>query len=259
MGTAVLSDQPKTDIVSQPTGRATMSSAIAQAGNYHRYLLGKALPFLGHKVWEIGSGYGQYTRLLLEHDFEVLASEIDNELRAELENLTGAVQGLYTARIDLNDPQSIKECGEWSPDSIICFNVLEHISDDVAAVRNIRESVPLGTRAVFITPAHAFLYGFMDKEAGHFRRYSRQSLRDTFTKAGWKVIKCIYLNPVGAIGWLFRNRLRPPASQSLNDPRVNKDIELFDRYLLPISQIVEPLTHYLLGQSVIIIAENKET
>lgn len=235
-----------------------MSSGMALAGNYHRYLFAKLGPFLHGRVWEIGSGYGQYTRLLLEHGHDVLASDIDDELLGRLQSSGLKAEfgsRLETVRIDLNSAAEIRGGSEWwNPDSILCLNVLEHIEDDVACIGAIGAVVRAETTAVFLCPAHQRLYGFMDSEAGHFRRYTRRTLAAAFARNGWSIVSSFYLNPIGALGWYVRNKLAPPASESIDDPRVNADIAFFDRYVLPISRMLDPLTAKLFGLSAVVVA-----
>jgi SAM-dependent methyltransferase len=235
-----------------------MSSGIAMASNYHRYLFRHLEPFLGNRVLEIGCGYGQYTELLLKTGRMVLATDIDISLTQMLEKrLLPDWEGkLATNQIDLYSPPSISRCLEWQPNSIICMNVLEHIEKDKEALAELSNGSRGELTVAFLCPAHQFLFGFMDSEAGHFRRYSRNSFKKLFTSAGWQVRKCFYINPIGAIGWWVRNKLLPPSGRSLDDPAINSDIAFFDKYVLPFSQRVEPLTSRLFGQSVIVIASS---
>lgn len=235
-----------------------MSSGIASAGNYHKYLLRHLEPFLGERVLEIGCGYGQYTELLLRAGKTVLATDIDTSLTRTLEmRLLPEWEGkVETNGIDLYSPSTIQECLAWQPDTILCMNVLEHIEDDKKALTTLLNGSKRKTTAAFLCPAHQSLFGFMDSEAGHFRRYSRRQFREVFSSAGWYVMSSMYINPIGAVGWWVRNRLLPPTSRSLDDPTINSDIALFDKYFLPISQIMDPFTKSFFGQSVIVIATN---
>lgn len=236
-----------------------MSSGIASAGNYHKYLLRHLEPFLGERVLEIGCGYGQYTELLLRAGKTVLATDIDASLVHTLATcLLPEWEGkLETNRIDLYSHSTIQECLGWQPDTILCMNVLEHIEDDKKALTTLLKETKRKTTTAFLCPAHQSLFGFMDSEAGHFRRYSRRQFRQVFTAAGWNVMNSMYINPIGALGWWVRNKILPPTSRSLDDPAINSDIALFDKYFLPISQIMDPFTKSFFGQSVIVIATNE--
>jgi hypothetical protein len=239
-----------------PIGRSTMSSGILSAHRYHRHIYDTVSPYLTARVWEIGSGYGQYSEMLLAEGRELLASDIDGDLLEKIKTSNCENPRFSGRRIDLYDRETIAGCAAWAPTSIVCLNVLEHIERDSECLRWIRECCPAGVTAVFLTPAFQALYGFMDKEAGHFRRYTRRTLSAAFTDAGWTIRRSFYVNPIGGLGWYVRNRLSPPASGDLNDPAVNRDIEVFDKYFLPVSRALEPLTSRVFGQSVVVVAQS---
>jgi len=237
------------------SGTQTMSGALPEAVRYHRYLYDRLSGALGRRVWEIGAGHGQYTDLLLEDGREVLASDVDTEMVAGLQaRRHGYRERLSVAQVDLRDERSITDCASWLPDSVLCLNVLEHIPEDERAVGWLHRHLPAGCRAVFLTPALPALYGFMDSEAGHVRRYTRKSLAGVFSRAGWAIEKDFYMNPVGGLGWFFRNRIAPPSARELDSPRVNDDIRFFDRYLVPLTRALDPLFAPVFGQSVVVVA-----
>src|SRR5205823_9916344 len=61
-------------------------------------------------------------------------------------------------------------------DTAICLNVLEHIAAHESALGVIRDLLIPGGRLLLLVPAHRFLYGSIDREVGHERRYERDSL-----------------------------------------------------------------------------------
>lgn len=232
-----------------------MSSSITKAENYHRFLYETIKPHFGERIWEIGSGYGQYTKMLLDDGYDVLASDIDRELLSLLPGLRpSAPPEKYDCRfIDLYSEEEIRNCIRWEPDTIISLNVLEHIERDVAALKWLHHYAKAGTRIAFLTPAHEALYGFMDKEAGHFRRYTRATLEMAFKAAGWKVDRSFYLNPIGGIGWLIRNRILTSQTCSLDSDEVNSDIVFFDKYCVTPTKFLGWFTRAFFGQSVLVM------
>jgi len=231
-----------------PIGARTMSGALPQALRYHRYLYSRVSPFLGRRVWEIGAGHGQYTSMLLDDARAVLATDIDGDLVSRL----AGPRALSIARVDLTDESTIAACAAWRPDSVLCLNVLEHIDQDRRALAWMREHIGHTCRAVFLTPAFSALFGFMDREAGHVRRYTRTSLRSVFDDAGWTVESDFYLNAIGGAGWFVRNRVLPPREQILDS--ANDDIRFFDRWLVPVTSALDPVFRAWFGQSVVVVA-----
>jgi SAM-dependent methyltransferase len=244
-----------------PTGSATMSGALPQAVNYHRYIYRRLRPFLGARVWEIGAGHGQYTDMLLSDGRDVLATDIDAVMLASLEHqpahdrLTDRpTDRLTVLPVDLLDETTIARCAAWSPDSVLCLNVLEHIGEDRSALQWLHRHLASRCRAVFLTPAHPVLYGFMDADAGQVRRYTRTTLEAAFRESGWLVERSFYMNAIGGAGWFVRNRIAPPATAGLDSPRVNADIRFFDRWLVPLTRALDPVFGRLFGQSVVVVA-----
>lgn len=234
---------------SSPVGAATMSPAMATMNAYPRYLFNHVFPILGQHVWEIGVGYGTYTRMLLEHRKQVLASDIDDECIGHGQSLFQGNARVAWLRVDLGDRDSVFQATPYQADSILCFNVLEHIQDDVNALRWMREVVAPKARLGLIVPAHQSLFGKMDSEAGHFRRYSCAGLCQVLQDAGWQVDRVRYINAVGACGWWFHNRVRKSAG--LQDRQVNQQMSAMDRWLPRFARITDPLLSRCFGLSVV--------
>ena len=64
-----------------------------------------------------------------------------------------------------------------------------------------------GGVVVVLVPAHPALYSDLDRNLGHFRRYTRELLEQRFREAGFVVEKSRYFNWVGAVGWYAFGRL----------------------------------------------------
>jgi Methyltransferase domain len=92
-------------------------------------------------------------------------------------------------------------------DSLVCFNVLEHIADDMSALSRFQERVAPGGHALLLVPAHPVLFGPLDATVGHHRRYDRGSLRHALEATGFEPVIVRHVNPVGALGWLISGRM----------------------------------------------------
>jgi SAM-dependent methyltransferase len=235
-----------------PTGSATMSPAMAEMRAYPRYLYDCVRPHLGRRVWEIGVGYGTYTNWLRAEGRDILATDVDRECVQAIESRFAGDPQVRAARVDLTQLDTVAALSDFRADSVLCFNVLEHIADDVAALTAIRGAVVPGARLGLIVPAHPGLFGRMDSEAGHFRRYTRTSLRERLAAAGWTVERLCYLNLLGAAGWWYHNRYR--TSAGLADQSVNQQMRTMDRWLPRIARLTDPLCGRIAGLSVLAIA-----
>src|SRR5205085_2252032 len=86
-------------------------------------------------------------------------------------------------RADLADPKALAELLDF--DSILCLNVLEHVQDDLQAMKNLIEKVRPGGTLVALVPAYPGLFNGIDRAVGHHRRYRRLIFRasDTTSRA----------------------------------------------------------------------------
>ena len=73
-------------------------------------------------------------------------------------------------------------------DVVGAFDVLEHVPDDAAAIREIARSVRPGGGVVITVPQHAWLWSGLDEYAGHQRRYSRAALVSLVGSAGLRPV-----------------------------------------------------------------------
>jgi SAM-dependent methyltransferase len=237
-----------------PIGTATMSPAMREADRYARYLYDSVKAWLKPPILEVGAGYGTYTSYLTGHGF-VIATDIDDNFLAALDS-TFAQQEVLVRHLDLNDPDEIATFAELVPRSVFCCNVIEHIADDIGMLRALHQATTEGGHLCLIAPAHPGLYGYLDEQAGHYRRYSRTTLAQTMTDAGWQVVTTFHVNALGALGWWCNHRFL--SRRSLDHPRINNQLWLYDRCLVPLARWTDCLFSSFLGLSVIGIGRKSE-
>lgn len=88
-------------------------------------------------------------------------------------------------------------------DLVCCLDVLEHVEDDGAVLRELRRVTrPHGTLLVTV-PAHPALWSGHDRAAGHVRRYRQRALLTAAQAAGWRAHRATHFNtlllPVAAL------------------------------------------------------------
>ncbi len=79
--------------------------------------------------------------------------------------------------------------------AVAMLDVLEHIEDDGAALRELHRKMAPGARLEITVPALQWAFSSWDTELGHHRRYGKRSLRKVVTAAGFTVERCDYLFP----------------------------------------------------------------
>jgi SAM-dependent methyltransferase len=177
---------------------------MSRADNYNGWLVERSLPYLGRRVLDLGAGIGTFTQLLADRR-QVVALEPDPALRPALER---RFAGCASVRVLALDAESLDPAALGAPfDSVVCFNVLEHIDDDLETLRRVREVLRPGGTLLLLVPAHPWLYGAADRAVAHRRRYRREPLRRLLARAGLSTDELRFVNPVGAAGWLVSSRL----------------------------------------------------
>ena len=214
---------------------------------YNHWIFTRIRPFLSGSICEVGGGIGNITQFLLNYP-RVLS--IDPEPRAY-----AASQTRFRDHLNVTVAHAaIEDCpipgaGPQSFDTVICLNVLEHIADDVAALRKMAELCRPGGKVVILVPALKLLFGRMDRSFGHFRRYNRRTLRRTFRAAGLRVVHSRYFNMLGAVGWLLKGRI------AKSDQLDTRSCRTFDS-LVPYLDALERLIPPPLGQSLIMVGRH---
>lgn len=155
------------------------------------------------RVLDIGCGSGALTVALLEAGHDVVSQDPSERMiamcRAHLRR-----HG-FDSPVRLGGVESIPEEHEF--DAVVALDVIEHVEDDLGALRSIKRALAPHGRLVLSVPALSWLYGPKDRHVGHFRRYDRLPLLDVVRRAGFDVLSCRYWNILGvAPVWLSNAR-----------------------------------------------------
>lgn len=200
-------------------------------------------PFIRGRVLEVGAGLGGTTRVLcdgaaaswtaLEPDERLLNRLIEAQ-RTEpfaqpIEPVLGTLSNLDASR---------------TFDCILYIDVLEHIRDDAGEMRAVATHLAAGGNIVVLSPAFPSLFSEFDRAVGHERRYVKKTLRAAIPP-GLVLRKLVYLDSVG-MTLSLANRLMLRQSQ----PKASQ-IRFWDKRVIPIARIVDPLVLHGWGRSII--------
>ena len=83
-----------------------------------------------------------------------------------------------------------------SMDLVCLWDVIEHVPDDVAVLREAAAALRPGGHVAVSVPAYQFLYANNDRVAHHQRRYTRSRLVAALRAAGLEVRKATYVNAI---------------------------------------------------------------
>ncbi len=177
---------------------------LSTTGRYARFLYDQSSPHLGREVLEVAAGAGGLSRLLLDRDRLVLGAA-DPEQAAALAQAYRGWEYVSARRLDLARPETTEGLGGF--DTALCLQVLEHLDDDVAALARLRGLLKPGGRLLLLVPAHEALFGPLDRELGHRRRYGAESLRAKLGAAGFETESLRFFSPLAAAAWWLGGRL----------------------------------------------------
>lgn len=212
---------------------------MREAANYNRYLqsLVERHAAGAKRVIDFGAGSGTFAIPCAAAGFDVTAVEPDEHLRS----LLAAARIAAVADVNALPDESFQYA--------YTLNVLEHIEDDVGALRTLRAKlVPRGRLFVYV-PAFPVLYTSMDARVRHVRRYTRTTLRESLAAAGFEILELRYADSLGfAATLLFK---------TLDNGRgdVNRGLlRLYDRLAFPVSRALDALTHRWFGKNLLALA-----
>jgi SAM-dependent methyltransferase len=218
-----------------------MSAAV----NYFAWQARLVKPELGQRVIEIGCGAGNFTRMLQDRE-AVFALDRDPDCIEQIsQRLLHA--NLRTEVCDAHDVRTFVAAREFLADSIVCLNVLEHIEDDRDALDAMASLLPGGGVIVLIVPAFRALYGPIDRNLEHYRRYDRESIRKLARDCNLEIGKLRYMNFVGFFGWWWNAHVLKLQAQSATQ------ISVFDQMIVPVMSRVEALIPPPFGQSLLVV------
>jgi glycosyltransferase involved in cell wall biosynthesis len=175
-------------------------SSMSRAKRYNRWVLKQVGRFLGRRVLEAGSGIGNLGSLLLDRD-RLILSDYDPAYTAALTQRYGYRSNVRIDQADLNDPQPYEAWKSERVDTILCSNVLEHLEADTTVLERFHATLADGGHCVLVVPAVRGLYTVLDRELGHYRRYSRQELAQKMAAAGFEVVFARQFSKLGTIAW----------------------------------------------------------
>lgn len=207
------------------------------ARRYGAHVFTLLQPYVGRRVLEVGCGIGTMTSRLLDTSDIVVAIEPNPACVTRTRAAIGAHPRLTIIERHLEecDPSEMRRYGF---DTVVCVNVLEHIEDDVAALRSFHDVIAPGGHVLIFVPAVPAAYGPLDAELGHHRRYTRRSLEEVFGESGLDLAVLRYTNPIGLLGWMFNARVTKSTAHSPLQVRLFET--LVAPWALPLERLVPP-------------------
>jgi hypothetical protein len=109
--------------------------------------------------------------------------------------------------------------------------------------------VQRGGTVVLLVPAFPALYGPIDRNLGHYRRYRSAQIRELASAAGLRVRSVHYFNSAGFFAWWFNARVLRRQEHS------PAQIRFYDGWIVPALSRVESVVRPPFGQSLFAVLE----
>src|SRR5438874_8227998 len=124
---------------------------------YNRWIWERVQPYVGQRVLEVGAGAGAMTRFLYGREL-IVATDKETPYVDRLRNAFRRRPGIIVERLDLESDDAV-DLSRYSFDTATLINVLEHTSDDEAALRRVHQLLQPGGRIIVFVPAGRDLFG----------------------------------------------------------------------------------------------------
>lgn len=211
--------------------------SLSKASNYYTWIVSHFRSFFPKhgffKGLDYGGGCGNFAPYVRSHCDKLTLYEPDAILR---DGATG-----YDEKLEVLSDDQLSAF-----DAVFAINVLEHIVDDYSALEALRDKMSFDGLLFAFVPNDPQIFGSLDEEFGHCRRYSKKTIKDTLTDAGFRVIVCRRFNGLGWFTWGLMGRVLKVRRWSMSS------VQAFDKLVPILARLerVEPL----LAQSLVVVA-----
>lgn len=225
-------------------------NVIRGSSRYNDWLYSTIKPHLSGTVMDIGSGLGDIAKRFDGPSVqEIIFTDYDPLMIKALSERSLTLKKHSVLQLDITNPQVLADHPGDLADTITCINVLEHIENDLAALKHMKHLLKKGGKVVIFVPALQGIYGTLDKLVDHHRRYTKKTLSKVFEKAGFVVKDANYMNIFGILTWFLAGRV-------LKQKEFHKEAcHMLDK-IVPALRAMESLGSPPLGQSLVMVGEN---
>lgn len=223
---------------------------FAGAHNWKAYLADQMRQYVMGNVLEVGAGIGSNIPLLFNTSVASwLALEPDPRLASMIEQKLSRGELPTPCHVTNGTIASLGDRDLF--DTIVYVDVLEHIANDVEEVARASCHLAPAGHLIVLAPAHQFLFSPFDGSVGHVRRYNATTLK-ALTPLSCRV-KTVRMLDCAGFFLSLANRLIMKSPMP-----TRRQIDLWDSVLVPCSRLMDKMTGFRFGKSVIIIWQATE-
>ena len=204
--------------------------------NYQLSLIKKYL--IKKKIAEVGPGRGGFVKYYKKYSKSLFLIEPDRKLFRILK------QKYYNKKISVKNSkiQNIKN----KFDTIMYFDVLEHIQNDLKEVLSAKKKLKKNGYLIFSVPAFQIFYNNFDKSVGHFKRYNKNDFNLLSSKSNLKIEKIMYYDSFGLLLIILSKIF------NVSNKNLEKNIKFWN-FFIPLSKIIDLLTFNKFGKSLLCV------
>lgn len=228
--------------------------SMANAKNYYKLIVNKFKSYIDGNILEVGSGSGTFTDYLRNKNVKKIycVEPVEEMYKLHIK------KNNKTKSKDKNSPKIqilhgfLSERLNQIPNDIDCAiytNVLEHVEKDIEELKLVSQKLKKNGYVCIFVPALPFLYSKFDEKVGHYRRYTKKSLKDVLQKAGFEVVKAEYFDIIGIIPWIINFKLL--GKIDLNP----KSVKLYDNIVVPHMNKIEGWANLPFGKNVLAVGK----
>ena len=209
-----------------------------KAFNFRKYQIELIKPFIKDKFAEVGPGSGGLVKYYYRLTKFIHLFEPEKKLFRLLK------KRFKKKKITIKN--KILKQSKKKFDTIIYFDVLEHIKKDLEEVKEASKKLNKNGYLIFAVPAYQFFYSDFDSMVGHHKRYNKNDFLHISKKTGLKIEKLIYYDSIGFILLILNKFL------SSNQKNLKNKINLWN-FLMPLSKIIDFITFHQIGKSLLCV------
>ena len=219
-----------------------------KAVNWKKYFSSYLIQYISGDVLEVGAGIGTTTPYLLNNTVKKYTCiepviKQANVIKGKIDS------GILPAYCKIQN-SILKDTILNQFDSIVYIDVIEHIEDDVSEIKKATDALKSGGYLCILVPANPADYSSFDKAIGHYRRYDKKMLLNVIPHV-MEVKRLKYLDICGSLSSKMNKFF---LKQSYPN---EKQIFIWDKIMIPVSRLLDPLTGYNCGKSLLLVCKKK--
>ena len=206
--------------------------------NFRKYQVSLILKYINGNFVEVGAGKGGLVPYYKKIPKSVTLLEPEKKLFKILK------KKFYSRKIRIKN-HTVNKLKSYY-DTIIYYDVLEHIKKDLSEVRTASKKLKKNGYLIFNVPAYQSFFSEFDRSVGHYKRYNKKDFINIEKKTNLKIEKLVYYDSIGFL-FLVLNKIL-----SLKQTNLKNKIFLWN-LLIPVSKLIDFLTFNMFGKSLLCV------